>query len=135
MPALLEQGVALLEGSRVPPPQPHEVWFHVEQTPIEEPPTGLTAATDQCMATRFEGHHRQRRTEGAELGDILAVQAAFPFLPTVAEPGLAPRRGFGAFALLIPFHKDIQRLPALAHQPIPHPATETAPVRHDMQRL
>lgn len=84
------------------------------------------------MAARLESHHRKCGTQRPELGYVLAIQAAGPFLPAVPQAGTACALGAVA-RTFAPFNEDFQILPTLADQPVPHPATKAAPVGHDMQ--
>ena len=131
-PALLEQGVALLQRPGVAAPQGQKIRFHVEQAPIEEAAAGFTTTADQRMATGLEGHYRQRCAEIAQLRDIFAVQSSLPVLATVAQASLAAvGRVMGT--LFVPFHEDFQRFLALAYQSIADPTTEAAPIRHQVE--
>lgn len=86
------------------------------------------------MAPRLERHHGQRCAEIAQLRDVFTVQSTLPVLATVAQPGLsAVGRVIGT--LFVPFHEDFQRFLTLAHQTVAHPATEAAPVGHQVQRF
>ena len=81
------------------------------------------------MATRFERHHRQGCTQFAQLTDRLTIQAAFPALARMTQPGAACTRG-GVFA---PFGKNLQSIDTGADQTIADPAAETTAVRQQMQ--
>ncbi|MNI46077.1 hypothetical protein D3C73_1005230 [compost metagenome] len=133
-PALLEQGVALLQSPRIAPPQGKKVWFHVEQAPIEETPARFTTTTHQGMAAWFKGDHRQRGTQVSELGNVFAIQAPFPLLSTMPQARFSPLRR-QITALLVPFHEDLQGFMALTHQAITYPPAETPPIGHQMQRF
>jgi hypothetical protein len=101
-PTLPQQGIALLQRSRVPPPlQRKEVataigTFHVEQPPVEVAAAALAGAVDQRVAAGFEGDDCQRLAKFAQMADRGAVQPGLPcVLPewrrparcAVSEPG------------------------------------------------
>ena len=127
----LEQGVALLQGPGIAPPQGQEVLFHVEQAPIQEPAPVLRATGDQGVTAGLEGHHGQCGTQLPQVGHILPVQAAAPVLAGMAQAG--PMRPLDASGLLRPFHEHFQRRRMLAHQAIANPATEAAAIGHQVQ--
>jgi hypothetical protein len=107
----------------------------VEQAPIDETPARFAAAADQHMAPRFEGDHRQRRAERAEVGDVFTIEPATPVLPAMAQPGATAARLLRLRAAFLPFDEHVQCVLALADQAIAHPPAEAAAVGHQVHGL
>src|SRR5205085_2109736 len=93
-----EQGIALLERASVTPPRRQEVWFHVEQPPIEELPPLFGAAGNQAMAAGFEGKDGEGSAQFGQAADRGTIELGLPVASGVPQSGPAH-----ASALLAPF--------------------------------
>ena len=103
----------------------------MEQAPIHETATGFAPPGDKRVAARLETDHGERGTKISQLGDILAIQPPCPGLSCVAQARAADPRLTG----FPPFDEDLNGLGLRTHQTVPHASTETAPVRHQVQRF
>ena len=136
-----EQRIALFQRPRITTPKDKEIrsrkavsttaLFHVEQTPVHEPPPWLAAASDEGMAARLEGHHSQSRTQFTKLRDGFAIQPSFPVLSRVAQP-CAPRTSRD---ILPPLGEDLDSIASGTNQTITDPAAETTAISQDVQPL